>query len=176
MKKKNQKRQKSSGKQIAAPAINLSEKVEQASSAFARSIEALLKQALQEHIRAATADLVGRNATTESARSSGKLPLPVGGGALASGKKAKKSKKSKKSNDSADPNKARVSSFDDSELEAKVLAFLDANPASRVEALTKALKAEPEAVRRVVARLFEQKKVTRRGKTRGTKYSLATQG
>jgi hypothetical protein len=93
-------------------------------------------------------------------------------------KKDKKSKKAKKSK-AAKPAKAQkeakpvVLSPADEELQEKLLIFLEATPGSRVEAMTEALKASPEAVRRVVARLFEQKRLTRRGKTRGTKYSLA---
>jgi predicted HTH transcriptional regulator len=100
---------------------------------------------------------------------------PLSGPASTASTKGTKSKAAKKNKPSR-AEKVSVSSFDDSELEAKVLAFLEASPGSRVEALTEGLKARPDAIRRVVARLFEQKKLTRKGKTRGTKYSLTPKG
>lgn len=188
MKNKNQKTQKSVLKPSVAPAFDLSQKVEDTAQAFVRSIEALVKQALQEHIRAATADLMGARSEVAAVRPNlsapwrtGAMPVATGGGPLAGPTKdAKKSKKSKK----AKKNKAEkalkepkpaVLSPADEELQDKLLIFLEATPGSRVEAMTEALKARPEAVRRVVARLYEQKKLVRRGKTRGTKYSLAPQ-
>ena len=109
-------------------------------------------------------------------------PVLTGGGPLASqdssskaGKKAKKAKKAKAAKSAKAPKESKpvVLSPADEELQEKLLIFLEATPGSRVEAMTEALKASPESVRRVVARLFEQKRLVRRGKTRGTKYSLA---
>ena len=59
-------------------------------------------------------------------------------------------------------------------LATAVVFSLSAIPAYPAAVIGDGLpKASPESVRRVVARLFEQKRLVRRGKTRGTKYSLA---
>lgn len=192
MKNKNQKPQKSVPTSVAKPPFDLSQKVEDTAQAFVRSIEALVKQALQEHIRAATADLMGVPSDIVSVRPNpnapwrtGAMPIATGGAPLAGpskdakkpkkAKKAKKNKAEKASKSAKAPKESKpvVLSPADEELQEKLLIFLEATPGSRVEAMTEALKARPEAVRRVVARLYEQKKLVRRGKTRGTKYSLA---
>lgn len=172
--KKNAKARKAATKPAQSMDFDLAQRVSDVSSVFVASIERLVKQALQEHVRAATADLVGRapgNSAIQARAATGGGPLTSA--PAAGSKKGKKSKAAKK-NKSSKADKVTISSFDDSELEAKVLAFLEASPGSRVEALTEGLKARPDAIRRVVARLFEQKKLTRKGKTRGTKYSLAS--
>lgn len=174
--KKKAKARKAATKPAQSTDFDLAQRVNDVSGAFVASIERLVKQALQEHIRAATADLVGR-APSIAAR---QTRVATGGGPLSgpastASTKGTKSKAAKKNKPSR-AEKVSVSSFDDSELEAKVLAFLEASPGSRVEALTEGLKARPDAIRRVVARLFEQKKLTRKGKTRGTKYSLTPKG
>ena len=180
MKKKNAKGPKVASSPVQKAPFDLAQRVSDVSGAFVESIERLVKQALQEHIRAATEGLVGV-ASGVAAQQAHRIPAgggPLAGAEVVPGKKDKKSKKAKKSK-AAKPAKAPkeakpvVLSPADEELQEKLLIFLEATPGSRVEAMTEALKASPESVRRVVARLFEQKRLTRRGKTRGTKYSLA---
>jgi flavin-binding protein dodecin len=165
MNKKNSKGRNAVAKPAKKQSFDLAKQLNETSGNFVASIEALVRQALQEHLRATTADLA---ASVPGRR------LPTGGGPLA-GAKAASGKKDKagKKNSPRKAHKVTVGSFDDSELEAKVIAFLGASPESRFEAIVGGIKARPDAVRRVVARLYEQKKLVRRGKTRGTKYSLA---
>ena len=179
MKKKNAKGPKVASSPVQKAPFDLAQRVSDVSGAFVESIERLVKQALQEHIRAATEGLVGRALNVPAMKDA---PVLTGGGPLASqdssskaGKKAKKAKKAKAAKSAKAPkgSKPVVLSPADEELQEKLLIFLEATPGSRVEAMTEALKASPESVRRVVARLFEQKRLVRRGKTRGTKYSLA---
>jgi len=176
MTKKNAKGPKVVSNPVQKPPFDLTQRVNDLSGAFVESIERLLKQALQEHIRAATEGLVGRALTTPVSQAASVL---TGGGPLAGApasskpaKKGKKAKKAKAAKATKAPKSVAVEQGDE-ELEGKLMVFLEATPSSRVEEITEALKARPEAVRRIVARLFEQKKLIRRGKTRGTKYSLA---
>ena len=179
MKKKNAKGPKVASSPVQKAPFDLAQRVSDVSGAFVESIERLVKQALQEHIRAATEGLVGRALNVPATKDA---PVLTGGGPLASqdssskaGKKAKKAKKAKAAKSAKAPKESKpvVLSPADEELQEKLLIFLEATPGSRVEAMTEALKASPESVRRVVARLFEQKRLVRRGKTRGTKDSLA---
>jgi SpoVK/Ycf46/Vps4 family AAA+-type ATPase len=165
MNKKNSKGRSTTAKPVKKPSFDLAKKLNETSGSFVASIEALVRQALQEHLRATTADLAASVPVRRMPTGGG----PLAGASAASGKKAKAGKKGS----SRKAHKVTVSSFDDSELEAKVIAFLQSSPESRVEAITSGIKARPDAIRRVVTRLYEQKKLVRRGKTRGTKYSLA---
>ena len=106
----------------------------------------------------------------EQALRQGGSPITLGTTRKASRRKAATKTRRKTSRKKATGKRIRRSADDIAKVSERVLAYVKANPGTRMEAIAKALRKDTKDLRRSVQDLLAAKKLRTKGQKRGTEY------
>ena len=128
---------------------------------FVADLAELIRDSALEAVREALGD--------DSGGGAGRASTARGGKRRTTKKRATKKRTSKKR---TTKRRAKAASRPDPKLAGKVLDALKAEPNQGVEQLSKVLGVASQKLKGTVAQLLDDGKVRRKGKARGTKYSV----